>query len=55
VSSSVFATILAWSLCQLGAFDARNFDAGWWYRKTPRPSPSWSRAICDLVGEIKTT
>jgi hypothetical protein len=56
VIPSVFATILAWSLCQFGAFDAaRNFDAGWWYRKTPRLSPSWSRALCDLVGEIKTT
>ncbi|KAF1972421.1 hypothetical protein BU23DRAFT_555217 [Bimuria novae-zelandiae CBS 107.79] len=50
------ATIISWTLCQLGAYEiSRNSAAYWLYTNTPAPSASWSGAIVDLVQALLAT
>jgi peptidoglycan/LPS O-acetylase OafA/YrhL len=49
-------TVLAWFFCQLGAFDLASRTDAYWIRTTsPLPSPSWSRAVDDLIRQLIRT
>lgn len=46
---SSLATIIAWTVCQLGLMEGgRTGDAWWLYENTPAPSSSWLLAFSDL-------
>lgn len=50
------ATIVAWFITQMGAFEAARFAAQPWIRNiSPRPSASWLEAITSLVENLVTT
>lgn len=49
-------TVLAWLLCQVGAFkQALGSDIGFFQRTSPRPSRSWYIASQDLLWELCST
>ncbi|KAJ5793683.1 hypothetical protein N7457_000282 [Penicillium paradoxum] len=56
VVPAALVTVLAWALCQLGVFQlGRRVDAYWLRATSPKPSPSLSTAIADLVQQVAGT
>lgn len=50
------ATVVAWFITQMGAFEAARFAAQPWIRNiSPRPSMSWMEAIGSLMENLVTT
>jgi Acyltransferase family len=53
---AMFATTIAWLLCQMNAYHISAFCDSQWMRDTsPYPSPGFFRAIRDLVANLITT
>ena len=50
------ATVLSWSVTQLGAYEmGRRSDAFWLYTYAPLPSGSWGTALEDLLNGLRAT
>lgn len=53
---AMFATTIAWLLCQMNAYYISRYCDSQWMRDTsPTPSPGFFRAIRDLVANLITT
>ncbi|KAI9737035.1 MAG: hypothetical protein M1834_000625 [Cirrosporium novae-zelandiae] len=56
VMPATAATLLSWTLCQLGAYSvAQQADAYWMRSTAPLPSPSFSAAVIDFFKAILST